>query len=633
MRRILGTAVLAAWISGFAAGDVLVLKDGRKIIGRVQEKTDSFEAVVEGQQLVFDKDEVARWVRSPKEIIGDSNRLVEEAKALFLEAVEMQDAQAADRKFREALPKVIKAREAYAEARDLFPDGYSEIDQQLVNIMKLMRLIRERVGSEIASGKAVPVAVKEAPPPPPKAAPEPAPAPAPAPAPEPPKSSAMADAFAILADPARRADAGLRGSAREYFRGLWEAKGPLADAAAAGYLFLSQDDKDWHLVTDSVFIKGAGFESSYRGKLVQKTPESSVLLMRGRRAVRLRKAPDGMYAVPPGGTEFRTEACRVTADQKSESLEVLQQFFKKLSPETLEALPEKEILEGVGFLAGKIKELRGKEAEAPVEALSLFAGGLASSLVAKGGGKAPPAIEAAFKDLGYEPSEFGPMWGDRAGLALDDFKKWTASAEYDLAVVQFRKDYSNLNEFGVQYAHGLLRLFKAVIDNRYYNLVASQFELMARSAQTHELREHLTALARSIRDAAPCMACGGTHEVNCSACKGKKKLTLECTACGGSGKVQLIRQGVVSCRGCKGKGRFVNVDCPKCKASGKAECRARYCTRAVPAPTFESFAGAFRCPVCRGMGSFMRHVACVCPECEGIGMLLQPKADPDKMIR
>jgi DnaJ-class molecular chaperone len=156
---------------------------------------------------------------------------------------------------------------------------------------------------------------------------------------------------------------------------------------------------------------------------------------------------------------------------------------------------------------------------------------------------------------------------------------------------------------------------------------------MARMGQTTAVREHLTSLARSIRDAAPCMACGGTHQVNCTACKGRKKLTMECGTCGGSGKVQAVRGGVQDCRGCKGKGRWENVDCPKCKASGKADCKARYCTRAVPSPKFESFAEATLCPVCRGMGTFMRHVAFPCPECEGVGMMLQPKADPSKTIR
>jgi len=628
-RTILAVALLAAFADP-AAGDVLILKSGRKVIGKVVERGDAYEAMVEGQQLVFPKDEVVKWVRSPKEIIGDADRLVEEAKTTYLQAVELQDAREADKRFREALPKVVKAREAYAEARDLFPDGYSELDQQLINIMKLMRLVRERMGSEIASGAAPVVVPKPAPPPPPKPAPAPAPAPVPAPAPAP--AGGIQQAFAVMVDPAKRADEAARRGAAEFFRGTWDARGPLADTAAAAYLFLSQDDKDWQLVVDTVFVRGPGFENTYRGRLVRKTNDLSALVMPGRKELRIRKAADGTHVVPPGGSEFKAEECRESAGEKSEAFEALQDFFKGLTAEKFQSLPEKEVIGGIASLARRTREIRGRQAEAPVESLRLFAGGLASSLIAKAGGKCDPALEPVLKDLGYEKSEFGSVWGDKPGLAMDDFVKWTASGEYGLAVVQFQKDYSSVDDFGVRYAHGLLMLFKAVADNRYFNRVASHFEQMARVGQTLAVREHLAALARSIRDASPCMVCGGTHQVNCTACKGRKKLTMECGTCGGSGKVQVLR-GVVDCRACKGKGRWVNVDCPKCKASGKAECKARYCVRAVPAPKFESFADSFLCPVCKGMGTLMRHVAFPCPECEGIGMMVRPRADPARTIR
>ena len=117
-----------------------------------------------------------------------------------------------------------------------------------------------------------------------------------------------------------------------------------------------------------------------------------------------------------------------------------------------------------------------------------------------------------------------------------------------------------------------------------------------------------------------------------SACKGGKKVNLECTKCGGSGKVNSFN-GVIACSGCMGKGRYNNVDCPKCKASGMTECKGRGCTRAVPKPTFESFAEAYKCPICQGRGSLMRHVAFPCIECSGIGLILQPKADPTKLLK
>src|SRR5882672_11200361 len=163
MRRILLTLTLLAAAITSARGDGIILNDGRKLSGTVKEKADGYEVTVEGQTMGFPKAEIKQWFKSPKEVLGDADKQVDEAKRLYSEAVVMSDEKAAEAKFREALPKVQKAREAYVEARELFPDGYPALDEQLVNVMKLMRLVRERFHSQIASSDA-PVKVKEAPP-------------------------------------------------------------------------------------------------------------------------------------------------------------------------------------------------------------------------------------------------------------------------------------------------------------------------------------------------------------------------------------------------------------------------------------------------------------------------------------
>src|SRR5262245_43200319 len=162
MRRIILTLSLLGLTISTALGDGIVLNDGRKLAGRVVEKPDGYEVTVEGQTVGFSKTEVKLWAKSPKDVLGDADRQVEDAKKLYSEAVVMSDEKAAEAKFREALPKVQKAREAYVEARELFPDGYPELDSQLINVMKLMRLVRERFHSQIAGGEA-PVKAKEAP--------------------------------------------------------------------------------------------------------------------------------------------------------------------------------------------------------------------------------------------------------------------------------------------------------------------------------------------------------------------------------------------------------------------------------------------------------------------------------------
>ena len=89
-----------------AAADVLVMKDGRKLSGRVRKTRTSYEITIEGQRQVFALDDVQRWIKSPKEMIGQADQWVDEAKEIYLTAVEIQDLKIADKIFRKGLEKV-----------------------------------------------------------------------------------------------------------------------------------------------------------------------------------------------------------------------------------------------------------------------------------------------------------------------------------------------------------------------------------------------------------------------------------------------------------------------------------------------------------------------------------------------
>jgi hypothetical protein len=630
MRRTFLTLAILGLAVSTALGDGIILADGRKLSGRVVEKPDGYEVTVEGQTVGFTKAEVKQWYKSPKEVLGDADKQVEEAKKLYSEAVVMSDERAAEAKFREALPKVQKAREAYVEARELFPEGYPALDEQLINVMKLMRLVRERFHSQLA-GSDQPVKAKEAPPKPVVKETPVTPAPT-IDTPKPAPSSAvgsMRDALAVLSDPAKRGDPALRAAAVGVFKKTADTAAPIADVATAGLMFLEKSDVEWGLASDTVLVKGPAGETRYVGRLEKRSDSVTLLIQADKREVRIRTADGAKYITPPGAAEFKATDVKFSADQKSDSLEALQAFFKASDAEKLEALDDKGVSEGVKFLAQKVKELRAKGQ--PTAALSLFVAGPASALIEKNKGKPTPEIEAAFKDLGYEKSEFGAVWGLKEGLAMDDYRKWLASGEYGMAIVQFNNDYRSVADLNVRYAMSLLLLFKALGENRNYQKAAAYLESAA-SGASGAPRDHFVALAKSIRDEAPCNLCGGTHKVNCSACKGKTKVNLECTKCGGSGKLNTFN-GVKACVGCNGAGRYNNVDCPKCKASGKTECKARGCSRAVPKPTFESFADAFKCRDCQGRGSLIRHVAFPCDDCSGIGLILQPKSDPTKLLK
>ncbi len=228
-------------LGGTLAADVVVLKDGKKFAGKVVEKPGHYEVTGDGGLRTFLKDEVEKVLTDPRPLLGDSEKLLDEAKQDYQKALEIADPAQQNPKLKEAIGKLTKAREAYAATRELFPeDKYSDLDLKLVQVMQLMRLLRERVGSEIA-GKPGPRPIV-APPPPPSRAPTPAPPP-----PPPVDTSVLPidEALAILLDAAKRSNPALRSAARDAFRAHRAAFAGGPDLAAAAMIFLSRPDADW----------------------------------------------------------------------------------------------------------------------------------------------------------------------------------------------------------------------------------------------------------------------------------------------------------------------------------------------------------------------------------------------------
>src|SRR5581483_804981 len=237
---------------------------------------------------------------------------------------------------------------------------------------------------------------------------------------------------------------------------------------------LAKTDFEWGLSADTLVVKGPGGETTYKGHLDKRSEAISVLLLADHREVRIRTAPEGKFITPPGGSEFKAADAKLSSDQKSDALDALQAFFKGLDAAKFESLEDKDISEGVKFLALKVKELKAKNQ--PVDALSLFVAGPASALIEKNKGKPTPEIEAAFRDLGFEKSEFGSVWGRKEGLAMDDYRKWLSSGEYGMAIVQFNNDYRGMADVGVRYALALLQLFRSLSENRNYQRAAAYFD-------------------------------------------------------------------------------------------------------------------------------------------------------------
>ncbi len=212
-------------LPGLLAADVVVLKDGGKVSGRVVEKGGHLEVTTEGGLRTFLKDEVDRIVTSPKEFLGDADKLIGEAKEEYQQIAAAGGADNA--RVRESLAKVAKARELLSDTRELFPEEkYSDLDQKLMQVMQLMRLFRDRLGSELArpvepEPKAEPVVVRPA--------------------------VSIADTFATLIDPAKRNEPARRVAARDAFRDLRGSNPEIYEVATAAMLFLSRTDQDWRI--------------------------------------------------------------------------------------------------------------------------------------------------------------------------------------------------------------------------------------------------------------------------------------------------------------------------------------------------------------------------------------------------
>jgi hypothetical protein len=211
-------------LAGVLSADVVVLKDGTKVGGRVVEKTSHVEVTTDAGLRTFLKEEVDRIVKDPKELLGDAEARVEEAKKDFERALA---APAAEQNaiLKEAVAKISGARETLAAVRELFPeDKHASLDVKLMQVMQLMRLLRDRMGSEVARRPGPGPAVINGKP-----------------------SMPLAEAVGILVDPAKRADAGRRQAAREAFQALRQTHPEIHELATAAYLYLSKSDAEWKL--------------------------------------------------------------------------------------------------------------------------------------------------------------------------------------------------------------------------------------------------------------------------------------------------------------------------------------------------------------------------------------------------
>jgi hypothetical protein len=207
------------------SADVVVLKSGQKVSGRVVDKGLHVEVTTDRGLRTFLRDEVEDIIEHPKELLGDSEKTFEEVKKQYTEAIAIADQSERNIRIKDAIDKLRTVRETLATTRELFPeDKYADLDVKLTQTMQLMRLLRERVTSDIAKKPAIINAPAGAA-----------------------TGVALSSAVVTLLDPALRADAAKRAAARETFKAQRTDAADLHDLATAETIFLSRPEADWKL--------------------------------------------------------------------------------------------------------------------------------------------------------------------------------------------------------------------------------------------------------------------------------------------------------------------------------------------------------------------------------------------------
>ena len=225
--RTFGVLLLLLLLSAPGLADVVVLKDGRKVSGKVVEKPTHFEITTDAGLRTYLKEEVEKIVKDPKEFVGDAEKLYEEAKRQFQQAKSTEAPDERNATLKDAIAKLKVARDAFSVAREAFPEEkYADLDQKLVLVMQLTRMLRGEVTHDVLA-PADRSADR-------RTLVDPRPLPA-----------DLGSAFATLADPAKRSSGELRAAARETFRTQRVQFPGIYDLATAAMLYLARTDADW----------------------------------------------------------------------------------------------------------------------------------------------------------------------------------------------------------------------------------------------------------------------------------------------------------------------------------------------------------------------------------------------------
>lgn len=204
-----------------SAADLLLLKNGNKIEGEIQDKGQTYEVRTKFGVLSFKKPEVDRIVKDAAVLAAEAETLRKTGTSLHEEALPIQDdPKKRNRKLASAIELLEKSLGIYRSARAVYTgDAYAHLDKAIAELTEEIRVCRGQTAPEPAApaAPAPPPAKPGGPPPqspngtaappPPPAKPEGAPAQGPDDkAPPPPPPSRKPDAGAAPAADPKPAD-------------------------------------------------------------------------------------------------------------------------------------------------------------------------------------------------------------------------------------------------------------------------------------------------------------------------------------------------------------------------------------------------------------------------------------------
>lgn len=169
------TVALLLALTTSAAADIVLLKSGQRLEGELTEKGGTVELKTPQGTLEIPKADIQKMVRSPDAIAREAEEIRDRARALYDEALKLNDNKAANAKLKEGLALLQKVSELYAEAVEAYPgEKYSRLSDGLMKTIQERRLYRDKMSSEIAEAPNNPPPPPPPPPPADKPPPEPA---------------------------------------------------------------------------------------------------------------------------------------------------------------------------------------------------------------------------------------------------------------------------------------------------------------------------------------------------------------------------------------------------------------------------------------------------------------------------